>query len=329
MNGTPREGGSASGAPVPSEPGGSLPGASVDLPPREPPQHRARAVLGFIVGLALFAGAVWTIATSDHGFAESWDAARRAPWWVVGAVIALPIANWLVVSESFRALTGRYARVGRAEMAGLIASAWLLNYLPMKPGMFGRLAYHKHVNGVRYADSARVLGFSVSLTGFSLALLVVVALLVHWKGPAWVWCAAPAALLGIAALALRTRGPWTGRVAYAALLRYIDSMVWVGRYAASFALVGHPLSFADSVTVAAVSQVALLVPVSGNGLGIREWGVRFVTSPAGLLADVVNRAAEVAVALPLGLVGTAWSVREVRKHRGRGPRESGAALLGE
>jgi hypothetical protein len=303
-------------APSPADPERELAsGASVDLPPREPPQHRARAVVGFLIGLALFGAAVWTIATGDHDFEASLDAARHAPWWLVAGVLVLPIANWLVVSESFRVLTGRYARVGRAEMAGLIASAWLLNYLPMKPGMFGRLAYHKHVNKVRYADSARVLAFSVSLTAVSLGLLVVVALLVHWKGPAWVWCSTPAVVLAIGAFALRNRGPWAGRVAYGALLRYIDSMIWVGRYAASFALVGSPLSFADSVTVAAVSQVALLIPVSGNGLGVREWGVRLVTSPAGLLADVVNRAAEIAIALPVGIAGTLWSVREVRKHR--------------
>ena len=288
---------------------------SVDLPPVEPPQHKARAVAGFVIGLALFGAAVWAIASGEQDFSASLDAARHAPWWIVASVLLLPIANWLVVSESFRSLTGRYGSLGRAEMAGLIGSAWLLNYLPMKPGMFGRLAYHKHVNGIRYADSARVLGFSVSLTGVSLGLLVCVAFLVRTGGPAWVWCTAPAAILGLAAIATRKRGPWTGRVVYAGMLRYIDSMIWVGRYAASFALVGAPLSFADSVAVAAVSQVALLIPVSGNGLGVREWGVRLVTSPVGLLADVVNRAAEMVVAVPIGIAGTAWSVRRVRASR--------------
>jgi MFS family permease len=297
-----------------------------DTAPVQPPHRRARAVAGFVIGLALFGAAIWVIVSGEQDFAESWDAATHAPWWVVAAVLVLPVANWLTVSESFRALTNRYATegrrpVGRAEMAGLIGSAWLLNYLPMKPGMFGRLAYHKHVNKIRYADSARVIGFSVSLTGFSLVLLVLVAMLVRTGGPAWVWCATPAAALGVGAIAVRGRGPWAGRVVYAAFWRYLDSMIWVGRYAASFALVGEPLSFADSVAVAAVSQVALLVPLSGNGLGVREWGVRLVTSPAGLLADVVNRAAEMAVALPIGFIGSAWSVRRVRAARTKGVAE--------
>jgi hypothetical protein len=294
------------------------PGASVDLPPSEPPQHRARAVVGFVAGLALFGAAVWTIATGDHGFEEAWDAARNAPWWIVGAVLLLPVLNWLLISECFRALTGRYARLGRVEMSGLIASAWLLNYLPMKPGMFGRLAYHKHVNGVRYADSARVLGFSVSLTGLSLGLLIAAEILMRLGGPPWLWVALPAGVLAGAALLLRGRGPWTGRVAYAATLRYLDSLVIVARYAAAFVLIGEPLSFADAVLVGIIAQLAFLVPI-GNGLGVREWAVRLATMPVGLLADVVNRAAETVVLAPIGIAGTVWSVREVRRRRAGRP----------
>ena len=288
---------------------------SVDLSPRASPAKRFRAIIGFTIGLALFGGAIWAIVSGDHDFKASLDAARNAPWWLAALVIVLPIANWLVVSESFRALNGRYARVGYSEMAGLIGSAWLLNYLPLKPGLLGRLAYHKQINGIRYADSARVLGFSVSMTGVSLGLLIVVAALMRTGGPAWVWCTLPVVGLGIASFIVRRRGPWTGRVVYTALLRYIDSMIWVGRYAASFALVGAPLSFENAVAVAAVSQITLLIPISGNGLGIREWGVRLATSPAGLIADVVNRAAEMAVALPIGIIGTAWSVRRLRAHK--------------
>lgn len=305
----------------PDQPAADSAGADESAAPARP--ARARAIIGSLSGLALFAAAIWAIASQRETLASGLDAARHAPWWLVLAVVVLPLANWLVISESFRVLTGRYARVGRAEMAGLIASAWLLNYLPMKPGMLGRIAYHKHVNGVRYADSARVVGFGLLLTGVSLGILIVVALLVRTAGPAWIWCSVPAMVLGLASIVTRSRGPWAGRLVYGAFLRYLDSMIWVCRYAAAFALVGAPLDFADSVTVAAVSQVALLIPVSGNGLGVREWGVRLVTSPAGLLADLVNRAAEVAVALPLGIAGSLWSARKLREHAAI-TRESGA-----
>ena len=289
-------------------------GGQADPLPKASKSKRLRAIIGFIVGLALFGGAIWSIAAGDHDFKGSLEAARNAPWWVVALVVVLPIANWLIVSESFRALNGRYAKVGHAEMAGLIGSAWLLNYLPMKPGLLGRLAYHKQINKIRYQDSARVLGFSVSMTGVAIGLLIAVAALMRIGGPGWVWCALPVVGLGAGAFITRNRGPWTGRVVYTALLRYIDSMIWIGRYAASFALVGSPLSFENAVAVTAVSQITLLIPISGNGLGVREWGVRLATSPAGLLADVVNRAAEMAVALPIGIIGTLWSVRRLRAH---------------
>ena len=160
---------------------------------------KARAAVGFVIGVALFGAAVWVIVTGEQDFAESLDAARHAPWWIVASVLVLPVLNWLTVSESFRALTNRYADrddptldeqgrgtpVTRREMGGLIASAWLLNYLPMKPGMFGRLAYHKHVNRIRYAQSARVIAVSVSTTIATLAILIAVAVVVSLGGPVW------------------------------------------------------------------------------------------------------------------------------------------------
>ena len=279
-----------------------------------------RRVAGFTVGVALFAAAIWAIASNRGEIDSALESARRAPWWVVAAVIVLPVINWLLVGTSFAVLQNRYGRVGLGEMLALIGSAWLLNYLPFKPGMFGRLAYHKHVNGIRYADSARVLVASVSLTAGSIGVLLVIALLVRMSPPAlgWLWCVPVPVLLGIAALVLASRGPWGWRLALAGLLRYLDTMVWIGRYAAAFAMVGSPLDFQTALFVAAVSQIALLIPLAGNGLGIREWGVRAASAvQIGLLADVINRAAEVAVALPIGLAGSLWAARILAKHRAR------------
>lgn len=276
---------------------------------------RTRGLIGFLVGLTLFAAAVWAISSDENDLRVSWQAARDAHWTLVAAVVVLPVINWLLVSLSFRFLQSHYAPVGFGEMSALIASAWLLNYLPLKPGMIGRFAYHKHVNGIRYVDSTRVILVSVTLCGLSIGVLVVIALLVRFSGPAWgwVWCLPVPVALGLAAVALRRRGPWWWRVAAAGLMRYLDMMVWIGRYAAAFALIGSPLDFQTALLVAAVSQVALMIPISGNGLGIREWGVRAVTSPAGLLADVVNRAAELVVSLPIGVVGTVWATRRLTR----------------
>ena len=281
-----------------------------------------RGLIGFAVGVALFAAAVWAIASNRGEIESALRSARAAPWWVVAAVVVLPVINWLLVGTSFAVLENRYGRVGVGEMLALIGSAWLLNYLPMKPGMFGRLAYHKHVNGIRYADSARVLVASVSLTAASIGALLVIALLVRMSGPVWwgwLWCVPVPVGLGVAALVLAPRGGWGWRLALAGLLRYLDTMVWIGRYAAAFAMVGSPLDFQTALFVAAVSQLALLIPVAGNGLGLREWGVRAASAlQIGLLADVINRAAEIAVALPIGLAGTVWAARRLARHRAGG-----------
>jgi hypothetical protein len=291
-------------------------------------RQRLRHLIGFLVGLALFSAAIWAIAHGGADVRTAIDAARHAPWWLVAAVLLFPALNWLLVSLSFHVLHTRYAPVGRVEMSALIASAWLLNYLPLKPGMFGRLAYHKKVNGIRFADSARVLLVNVMLTGASIGALVAIAVLVRLSGATfgwvwgWVWCVPLPAALGVAAIVLRARSRergggagWPWRLCVSGLLRFLDMMVWVGRYSASFALIGSPLDFESALVVAAVSQVALLVPLAGNGLGLREWGVRAATEPVGLLADVVNRAAELAVSVPLGLAGSAYAARRLARHR--------------
>jgi len=63
------------------------------------------------------------------------------------------------------------------------------------------------------------------------------------------------------------------------------------------------------VALAIVSQIAMLVPIAGNGLGLREWAIGLTAASltgldpqAGLAADLVNRAVEVLVAVPVGLL---------------------------
>jgi hypothetical protein len=95
-------------------------------------------------------------------------------------------------------------------------------------------------------------------------------------------------------------------------------LAWVGRYALVFWLIGQPLEIGGAVAVAAACQVALVLPLIGNGLGLRELAVGVMAAAlpaslgastsqgAGSLADVVNRVAEIAVAVPVGLACLAW-----------------------
>ena len=112
-------------------------------------------------------------------------------------------------------------------------------------------------------------------------------------------------------------------------LRVADLIVWTLRYWVVFAIADSPVSMAQAAAVAAVSQVAMSVPLVGNGLGLREWAVGLLraslpawygvaaASSAGLTADLVNRAAELLVAVPVGLLCAAAVTRRIRAVGGK------------
>jgi hypothetical protein len=124
------------------------------------------------------------------------------------------------------------------------------------------------------------------------------------------------AIGALATLAMHVaRGPWW--IAATIALRFIDLLVWAGRYAVVFAIVGHPITVAAAMALAVLCQIAMLVPLVGNGLGLREWAVGAVagilpedlvsssgtlTTTIGLAADLANRAAELVTAVPVGLL---------------------------
>lgn len=291
--------------------------------------NRWTARIGTAVGVLLLAAAVWVLAGRRGDLAEAIASVRHAPAWLIGAAVLLPLLNWILVALSFWVLMGRYGRVGLREMSALVAAAWLLNYLPMRPGLAGRLAYHKLVNRVSVRDAAKVTVAGILSTAAAVGLLlaITVVLAASPRSEAWAMSLAlPAVGFGLAAGASRWtgRGPW--RVLTMLLLRYLDVLVWTARYAVVFALVGSPIGVAESVAAAAVSQAALAIPFVGNGLGVREWAIGLTAglhpgfaagasgvaaNALGLAADLVNRTAEVLVAVPVGLASWWWLRRRL------------------
>lgn len=285
--------------------------------------NRLRRAVGFVIGLLLFAAAIVAVLTSRAALANALDSLEHPNPWLAALAIVLPFLNWHLISISFWVLTRRYGRVGLGEMHALIGSAWLLNYLPLRPGMFGRIAYHKRVNHIRVKDSVRVLATSVSLTIASNTLICAIAWAAFRVSPlaSWIIVASPGAVIGIAGVVMASQTAsafsFAPGLTIAMGVRYFDILTWVARYAVVFHLIGYPLSLAEATLITAVSQAALLVPFVGNGLGVREWGIGLAVpvlaseSPRalGLAADLVNRAAEVLVALPVGLIASAWLYR--------------------
>lgn len=287
-----------------------------------PPRSVARRVAGFAVGVALLAAAIVAVATQRDQLGSLFDRATHAPWWIVAALFVLPICNWLLVAGSFHLLIQRFGRVELGEMTSLVGSAWLLNYLPLRPGLIGRVTYHKTVNNIRVRDSAAVLIVSIALSGVGGLLLLGAGLLTHKTNISVAAAlAAPAIIIALASAAAWMVRPGAGRVTVALLLRYLDMLVWVGRYAAVFELVGHSMPLPQIVLITAASQVAMMVPLTGNGVGLREWAVGLTAASvggvaaAGLTADLFNRAAEVLVAIPVGLICSARVARLVAAHQ--------------
>jgi hypothetical protein len=150
--------------------------------------------------------------------------------------------------------------------------------------------------------------------------------------------AAPLIVAAACALLWRARGPAGARQWWrypaAAAFRYLDLCVWTARYAMIFALIGRPLTPTSAAAVAFSSQVVMISPVQ---LGLREWVVGTaagvleagqstgrLTLPdsvadltPGMLADLVNRTAEFAVAIPLGALAAAMLYRRFRRIRTR------------
>ena len=292
-----------------------------------------RTIVSSAIGAALLIAAIATAYGHERSLADGLTALRQAAWWLVALSIVLPCINLLVVSVAFWILNNRHGSVRLDEMMALISSAWLLNFLPLRPGMFGRIAYHKKYNGIGIKASARVLAETVVLSGIAMAGMGALALLLMLLGirsgaAAWTGVCVP---VGVSLIVWRL-GPSDRARAYAGALamKQADMAIWAVRYWVVFALIGRPLGALESIAVAAVSQVAQLIPLAGNGLGVREWAVGLLSmalptwyateadagAGTGLTADLVNRAAEVMVAVPLGLLGIAAITLIVRARSG-------------
>lgn len=296
------------------------------LPPAGP-RPLVRRAIGFAISVSLFALALAAVGVRREDLEQAAAHAADAPAWLVLCLALLPAVNLALIATSLWFIMIRYGRVGLAEMNLLVFTAWLLNFLPMKPGLMGRIAYHKRFNNIRVRDSARALVESVALSAISIGALLAVAVAVRgMPGVGWVIAAtcAPAAATLIAAMVAWTRWTPAARLLAALALRYLDILVWVARYALCFQILGADLSLADVVLITTASQLAQLVPFAGNGLGVREWAVGVVgkasglTIPVALSADLINRAAEVVLAVPLS-VAALWAVTQrIRRHRRQG-----------
>jgi hypothetical protein len=226
------------------------------------------------------------------------------------------VVNLFLSGVVFRLLISRYGAVGFWEMQALIASSALFNYLPMRAGMLGRVAYHRAYNGISVGDSVKTIVQAVIMSVCSAAYVaLVVVLSFNALGALWLLLLLPPAMMGSAALLVSKFRVWWA----AARLRYLEVLVNALRYWAAFSLLGLPIGPQSALAFAAISALATMIPFLSNGLGVREWAVGLLAQALtpyalalGITADLLNRAAELLIIATLGSLGLAMLARQRR-----------------
>ncbi len=266
--------------------------------------------LGLLLGAALLVGAIVFVARQHDVLARAFSAIRQPSAPHLFLLLGCVIGNVVLTGLMFSVLMSRYGKVRLVEMQALIGAATLLNFLPLRPGLFGRIAYHKTVNDIPPVDTAKTIGQAIALSlavAGCLAGCLVVAAQFHLT--LWVVLALPFAFLAFGTLVGSIR-VW----ALAGLIRYVEVFIWAARYYAAFALIDYTISIEAALAFACISMIATLVPFLSNGLGLREWAIGLAAPlltvayqlEHGITAELVNRAGELIVVLIAGLVGIAW-----------------------
>jgi len=301
------------------------------------PVSRSRwpKLVAFVVGAGLAALAVRTCIREQNVLADALARLLQEPPTRLLLIAALPLLGLVLTSEVFRLITCRFGRVERSEMLALISAGTLLNYLPLWPGLLGRLAYHRTVNKISVRSSAVAMIWANVLAAVASVsvLLLVLACSLAVGGDHLLFvvaAAAPVGLLALAAAYARARppapDPQVWRLILALAIRFAELNVWAARYLVCFGLMGVPVSWGGALAIAGVTGVTSLVPLTGNSLGVREWVVGLaapllpaallqqhgLTTPLALGADLLNRGIELTIALPCGLIGAAIIARRLR-----------------
>ncbi len=274
--------------------------------------------LGLLLGTALLVGAIVVIAQQHDVLAGAVGAMRQLSAPLLVLLFTCVLGNIVLTALMFSVLMSRYGKVRLIEMQALIAAATLLNFLPLRPGLFGRIAYHKTINDIPPVDTVKTIGQAIGLSvGVAGCLALCLVLAAKFQLTLWIVLALPFALLALSTLVGSIR-VW----ALAGVIRYVEVFVWAARYYAAFALIDYTISIESAFAFACISMVATLVPFFSNGLGLREWAIGLAAPlltayqlEHGLTAELVNRAVELIVVLIAGLVGIAWLAHLRRKTR--------------
>jgi uncharacterized membrane protein YbhN (UPF0104 family) len=293
--------------------------------------------LKWILGLGLIIAALVVVVRQRAVVESALDALASPDWRLVVAFLLAVAANVLFTAVTYWYLTRRYAHrrpLGLGDMCRLIGAAAVLNYLPLRAGLFGRVAYQRTIHGVSIADSGKTVLWATGLSGAVACVLVLAAVL-----PNGLITMLPMPIVLGVAIMVALRGP-ARDLGAALVFRQLDGLAWAVRYWLVFKLIHVQISPEGVSAVAGVGMLASFIPLTSNGLGLREWGVGLTAgqlprgwvassgsagaSGLGLTADLLNRAGELVVIVPVGLIAIALLHRDMRRMSSREPAENDA-----
>jgi hypothetical protein len=233
--------------------------------------------------------------------------------------IVTVVANIILSGAVFKLLMSRYGRVDWLEMTALIAAATLINYVPLRPGFFGRVAYHKLYNRIAVGDSLKAVFHAVILSACAVTCVALAAAAssVYSISPWLAAFVAPPIALVVMLFLPAAKRVWC----LAGAARYAELLVVAVRYYIVFDLIGAPIDWIGAFAFACISVMAFMIPLLSNGLGVREWAIGLMAPLMtrhhlewGITADLLIRAIEIAVTIPAGLAGVLM-LRRLRSRR--------------
>jgi len=291
-----------------------MPPAATPSPVDAADARHWRRRVGWFIACVLLAGVAFALfrerGTVADAFTHLADLPTSRLLGGLGILVASVLANLVLTGFLFSLLMSRYGRVGLLEMQAVMAASSLLNYVPLRPGLVGRAAYHKTRNNIPVISTVKTVFQAAALSvGVSAVIALLIVLASQLARPLW-----PMLLLPLPPLVLAGWLWPTARVfTQAALLRYLEVLVIAVRYWSVFDLIGSPIGIDTALALACVNVVATMVPLVSNGLGLREWAIGLTGHwladrevALGLTADLVNRGVEILVVCMIGGLAIWW-----------------------
>lgn len=264
--------------------------------------------VGFAIGVALIIGAVVAIVRSAPTLDQLRVVVARPDVWLITWAVIATLGSLIGASGMFYVLVRPFGNISFLEMGKLIAASSVLNYLPMRPGLLGRIAHQEVVNKIPMRRSVLSIVEAAFICALTVLWLAVAVALVRWSSMRIVG-AIFAALPVLCALAVLIPEQFAARrLLEAVFWRWIDLLCWTVRYWAVFGMLGIELSPESAATAACIAGAANMIPFLGNGLGVREWAIGLAgpaltswTTDTGLAAELLNRCIDLVIVVPIGL----------------------------